>query len=294
MTPSETSYLYDSVIVHNNCLAARVTCRRISYVSPVLPSFCMSLEYASPVRDSETSQHATLSTQTLQQMIGWLKDGSLKPGDKLPSQNELVEQVGVSRTGVREALQMMAVLSLIEIRPGLGCFVKSISPDLVINADVLSILLEREAIVQVVEARKIVEASTAALASERATNEDFWRMEDMLTGVDRAIQRGESVAAVAAEFHVTIAMATHNAVLTKLVKSFHHLMSKAGVLLESHLEDLEKFKKHELQSHRELYDIIRQRDPEKARKAMIEHIEYSESLILDAFHAADMVSSVSS
>ena len=246
------------------------------------------MRFVKAVKESEGSSSPTLSTQTLQQMIGWLKDGSLKSGDKLPSQSEIVEQVGVSRTGVREALQMMAVLSLIDIRPGLGCFVKSISPELVINADVLSILLEKEAIVQVVEARKIIEASTASLASERAINEDFWRMEDSLTGIDRAIRRGESVAAIAAEFHVTIAMATHNTVLAKLVKSFQHLMSKAGVLLELHTKDVEEFKKHELASHRQLYDIIRARNPENARLAMIEHIGYSEALILGALRAADM------
>ena len=245
--------------------------------------------YTNSSKEASASSHETLSTQTLHQMIGWLKDGTLKRGDKLPSQNELVEQLGVSRTGVREALQMMAVLNLIEIHPGLGCFVKAISPDLVIHADVLSILLEKEAIVQIVEARKIVEGGTAALASERATAEDFWRIEDVLTGVDRAIQRNDSVAVLSAEFHVTVAMATHNAVLTKLVRSFHHLMSKAGELLESRGENPKEFMRHELQSHRLLYEVIRQRDPQRAREAMIAHIEYTEQQILDAFHAMDAV-----
>ena len=80
-------------------------------------------------KNSSTVLRDTLSTQTLDQMIGWLKDGTFKPGGKLPSQNELVEQFGISRTGIREALQMMAVLNLIEIKPGLGCFVKRVSPE---------------------------------------------------------------------------------------------------------------------------------------------------------------------
>jgi GntR family transcriptional regulator, transcriptional repressor for pyruvate dehydrogenase complex len=245
--------------------------------------------YVNLTKDSSGDSRETLSTQTLHQMLGWLKTGSLKPGDKLPSQNELVEQIGVSRTGVREALQMMAVLNMIDIRPGLGCFVKAISPDLVIQADVLSILLEKEAIIQVVEARKIVEAGTAAMASERGTAEDFWKVEDVLVGINRALQRNESVAELSAEFHVTVAMATHNAVLTKLVKSFHQLMFKAGELLESRVENLQEFKRHELQSHRLLYEIIRQRDPQRSREAMIEHIEYTEAMILEAFQAADAV-----
>ena len=237
----------------------------------------------------ESTSHETLSTHTLNRMIGWLKDGLVKPGDKLPSQNELVEQTGVSRTGVREALQMMAVLNLIEIRPGSGCFVKAISPDLVIHSDVLSVLLERESVEQVFESRKIIEVGTAALASERGTMEDFWRIEDVLTSIDRLVQRGDSVAAVCAEFHVAIAMATHNEVLTKLIRSFQNLMLKAGELLESRVQDPAKFRQHELESHRLLYDMIRQRNPKRATEAMIRHIEYTQALIGEAFGAADAI-----
>ncbi len=229
----------------------------------------------------------TLATQTLHQMLSWLKDGSFRPGSKLPSQYELVEQLGVSRTGIREALQMMAALQLIEIRPGLGCFVKKVSPEYIINADVLAILLEKEAILEVNETRKIVESGTAALASERATAEDFWYMEDVLTEIDRAIQKGESVAASAAEFHYAVAKATHNCVLAKMVRSFTHLMTKAGELLESSLESVDGFKQNELASHRLLYDVIRERNPEKSRQAMVAHITYSESLVIHAFTEAE-------
>ena len=231
----------------------------------------------------------TLSTQTLDQLIGWLKDGTFKPGSKLPSQNELVEQFDVSRTGVREALQMMAVLNLIEIRPGSGCFVRRISSEYIIHADVLAILLEKETILDLIETRKIVESGIASLATQRAKAEDFWLMEDILTKIDRSIQRGESVAAVAPEFHFAIAKATHNEVLAKLVKSFTHLMSKAGELLESNVGDLVRFKNHELESHQNLYKVLREGDPVKSSQAMIDHIAYSEDLIIEAFKTAQLV-----
>ncbi|PYV36334.1 MAG: hypothetical protein DMG06_30970, partial [Acidobacteria bacterium] len=117
-----------------------------------------------PIKTSIAFARNTLSAQTLHQLMGSLKDGTFKPGSKLPSQNELIEKFGVSRTGIREALQSLAALNLIEIRPGLGCFVKTISPEYIINADVLAVLLEKEAILEVIETRKIVEAGTAALA----------------------------------------------------------------------------------------------------------------------------------
>ncbi|MCI0423939.1 MAG: FadR family transcriptional regulator [Acidobacteria bacterium] len=239
--------------------------------------------------DTSLGLRNTLSAHTLQQLIDWLKKGTFKPGSKLPSQNELIEQLGVSRTGIREALQAMAALNLIEIRPGLGCFVKKVSPEYIINADVLALLLEKEAILEIIETRKIVEAGIAALAAERATEEDFWLMEDVLARVEKAIERGESVSSVAAEFHWALAKATRNCVLAKLVRSFNQLMIKAGDLLETSVEDLVAFKQHELSSHRELYEVIREGDPHKARQAMVQHISYSEGLIVEAFKNAEGV-----
>ena len=233
----------------------------------------------------------SLSTRTLDQLIGWLKDGTFKAGGKLPSQNELVEYFGVSRTGIREALQMMAVLNLIEIKPGLGCFVKRVSPEYIIHADVLSILLEKESVMEVIETRKLVESGIAALATERALPEDYWRMEDVLIAIDRSIQKNESVAVISTEFHCAVAEASHNAVLAKLLRSFTQLMAKAGRLLEDSVEDLGKFKRHELKSHQELFHVIKQRDPEKSRKAMIDHITYSEKLIVGALDRAEKLES---
>jgi GntR family transcriptional repressor for pyruvate dehydrogenase complex len=231
----------------------------------------------------------SLSTQTLDQLIGWLKDGTFKPGSKLPSQNELVEYFGVSRTGIREALQMMAVLNLIDIRPGSGCFVKTVSTEYIVHADVLALLLEKEALLDVIEARKLVESAIAALATERAVSEDFWKMEDVLIAIDRSIQKNESIATISTEFHCALAEASHNAVLAKLVRSFTRLMARAGELLETSIDDLVAFKRHELTSHQELLNVIKQRDPEKSRRAMIDHISYSEGLIVGALKRAEKV-----
>jgi len=247
----------------------------------------MSLQREHSNSNLPTGPRESLSTQTLDQLIGWLKDGTFKSGGKLPSQNELVEYFGVSRTGIREALQMMAVLNLIEIKPGLGCFVKRVSPEYIIHADVLSILLEKEAVMDVIETRKLVESGIAALATERAVPEDYWKMEDVLIAIDRAIQKDESIAVISTEFHCALAEASHNAVLAKLLRSFTQLMAKAGRLMEESVEDLGKFKRYELESHRDLFHVIKQRDPEKSRKAMIEHISYSEKLIVSALKRAE-------
>ena len=235
----------------------------------------------------------TLTEQSIQHMMRWLKDGTFGPGSKLPSQNELVEELGVSRTGVREALQVLAALNLIEIYPGLGCFVRKVSPEDIINADVLAILLEKEAILQVIESRKILEVGTAALAAAQATEHDFWLMEDALNAIECAIRRSASVAYIAPKFHIAVAKATHNAVLAKLVVSFNGLMSKAGELVEASAADLAAFKNHELASHRHLYEVIRSGNPANAREAMASHIEASQALIVEAFRVAEGAAPIS-
>jgi GntR family transcriptional repressor for pyruvate dehydrogenase complex len=140
-----------------------------------------------------------------------------------------------------------------------------------------------------IETRKLVESGIAALATERAVSEDFWRMEDVLTAIDRSIQKQESIAIISTEFHCALAEASHNAVLAKLVRSFTGLMAKAGELLETGTEDLEKFKREELKSHQDLLNVVKQRDPEKSRKAMIDHISYSEGLIVHVLERAEQV-----
>lgn len=231
----------------------------------------------------------TLTEKTIRQLLVWLKDGTFKPGSKLPSQNELVEQLGISRTGVREALQVMSALNLIQIRPGSGCFVSKVATEYIVHADVLAILLEKEPILEVIEVRKILEAGTAALAAERASEPDFWLIEDALSLIAKAIDRGESVARLTPEVHIAIAKATHNPVLAKLVTSFTGLMAKAGELVEATVDDLAGFKQHELLAHRELYRVVREGDPKKASRAMVEHIEASQALIARGFLQAERI-----
>src|SRR5713101_4676224 len=94
-------------------------------------------------------------TEKIQETIlGWIRDAKYPSGSQLPSVPELVRKLEVSRTVIREALQALVGMNLIELRPGLGCFVKSVPSDLVVNADVLASLLGMEAIVEVVAARK--------------------------------------------------------------------------------------------------------------------------------------------
>jgi GntR family transcriptional repressor for pyruvate dehydrogenase complex len=222
-------------------------------------------------------QSISLTQDVKQTLLGWIRDSKFPSGSQLPSMPELERQLGVSRTVVREALQALVGMNLIEIRPGLGCFVKSIRSDLVLNADVLASLLGMEAIIDVVAARRIIEGGAARLAAVTATEEDFEEMEEILRKIERAAHRSQPMYSLTPLFHVAVARATHNKVLEKIVSSFNQLMASGGVLIESK-EVGYPYRLKEYESHRDLYEALKSRDPDKAQHVMEEHI----SLTIDA------------
>ncbi len=216
-------------------------------------------------------QIRSLTQDVKDTLLAWIRDGKFPPGSQLPSVPDLVRQLDVSRTVVREALQALVGMNLVEIRPGLGCFVKSIPSDLVLNADVVASLLGMEAIVEVVAARKVIEGGVARLAATTATEEDFEEMEEILRKIERAARRDLPMYSLTPLFHIAIARATHNKVLEKIVSSFNQLMASGGALIERE-NGSEEYYMAEYRSHRELYEAIRSRNPERAQRAMESHV----------------------
>ncbi|HZT30840.1 MAG TPA: FadR/GntR family transcriptional regulator [Bryobacteraceae bacterium] len=204
-------------------------------------------------------------------LLSWIRDGKYPPGTQLPSVPELVRQLQVSRTVVREALQALVGMNLIQMRPGLGCFVNQIPSDLVVNADVLASLLGMEAIVDVVAARKVIEAAVARLAAVSATEDDLEEMEEILRKIERLAQKNQPMYTLTPQFHVAVARATHNKVLEKIVSSFNLLMAAGGQLIERENVGYQ-YRLSEYESHRELFEALRSRDPDRAQHVMEEHV----------------------
>ncbi|WP_214110848.1 FadR/GntR family transcriptional regulator [Acrocarpospora catenulata] len=206
------------------------------------------------------------------QVKALLRQGRLKPGDRLPSERELCERFGVSRVTVREALRVLEAGGLIEIRVGArgGAFVTSPTSEQIGEGLADLITLSPLTATEVTEARQVFELGIVPLVVERATTEDIAALRDMVRAHQTALDRGEYAMSMSADFHVRVAACTHNPAIEMLVQSFH------GPLLMSLLEaqvvaPLMGYRGSE--EHSAFIDAIATRDVERAMSIMREHLQ---------------------
>jgi GntR family transcriptional repressor for pyruvate dehydrogenase complex len=194
----------------------------------------------------------------------------LAPGTRLPSTQELTRRLGVGRSTVREALNGLATLGMVEIRHGMGVVVAA-GAALDQGQDAIALALAKGVTRDLLEARQIVEVANARLAAQRRTETDLRDLEAVLESHARCL---DYPLKPAAEFHVLIAEASHNEVLVGVFRSFLKPMVTRGPRLYEQLED---FGEWELDQHRSIYEAIRAADPEEAAERMRRHVTAMET-----------------
>jgi DNA-binding FadR family transcriptional regulator len=201
-----------------------------------------------------------------------MRQGQLKPGDRLPPERDLCERFGVSRVTVREALRMLESSGLVEIRVGArgGAFVTVPSSDRVGEglADLLTLSVISAA--DVTEVRMILEAGIVPLVCERATEEDLAELEAICQRSEAALAAGDYSMDMSLAFHIRVAQATHNPAVVMLVESFRGpiLMS----LQQAH-EAAPEMGGLGTREHEQFIEAVRRRDVDSASKIMREHLE---------------------
>lgn len=214
-----------------------------------------------------------ISKTTAAQTVAWqlleiIRRGTFGAGDRLPTEKELCERLSVGRSTVREALQILATLNIVQALPGQGTFVKAPTTADVLRADLIGFLIGRPDALELLEAREMIEPTVARLASLRGTPEDFQRIETLLEAHQAAYAAGKPVSEFAARFHVLLAEASHNKVAVIFMSSILELLMQRGRRFD-HIPD---FQAHEIAAHRGLLAVIRAGDAERAAEAMLRHI----------------------
>lgn len=223
-------------------------------------------------------QTPNLTAELVDQLVGQIEMGALAPGQRLPTEQSIVEATGVSRTVVREALASLRARGLITTRQGLGAFV-AVSPppktfsvahdDLEFIADILRLL----------ELRISLEVEAAGLAATRRSSADLKQMRAHLEALELAIQSTGSGAEADFAFHRSVLAATGNPYFVRIFDAFgQSIIPRQRVRLEAMPPAQRKAYLRKIQrEHRIMMDAIESGDAATARRAARRHLQHAYS-----------------
>jgi GntR family transcriptional regulator, transcriptional repressor for pyruvate dehydrogenase complex len=201
--------------------------------------------------------------------------GTLAPGARLPPERELAQQIGVSRPTVRAGLRTLAALGVVRSRRGSGTYIPDGPPSL--GGEALSFLAALHKVTgdDVYEARRILEVGAAGLAAERATADHLATLADDVAGLFASLGDRQLFLVHDINFHRSVAAASGNAIVASLVEMvavlhYERRRATAARAVDGELRDA-------ADAHRTIYQAIRSRDVERARRAMNDHLLRSRS-----------------
>ncbi|WP_093020449.1 FadR/GntR family transcriptional regulator [Variovorax sp. OV700] len=214
---------------------------------------------------------ARLADQVADALAAEVRSGRLSEGDRLPTEAALAEQFGVSRTVVREAVSRLKSLGLLDSRQGSGVYVRAagVEPLRFEMPHVAS----REAVVQMVELRRALEAEVAALAAERRTPEDVRRIQEAIEALHAAVAAGGNGADEDVRFHRAIAEAARNPFLIGTLQYLRQFLHGATRVTRANEARRADFAREVAQEHARIVEAIEAGDPLRAREAAKSHMD---------------------
>ncbi len=221
-------------------------------------------------------QPKKISSQIADQIRESILAGEYAPGERLPPERELISAFGVSRPSVREALNLLAAMGLVESNQGGGTVVRSLIDSQQGKAlrDLIRTTLDRA--IEVIEVRKGMESWAAYFAAQRALPQDIHRMEEILYRMEENLVDLQSSEDLDAGLHLCIARATHNVIWLHMIQSLFEAMKEfqGGVwrVVYRTKRDYRLLYKH----HAAIVAAICDRDADGARQAMLNHLIFAE------------------
>ena len=223
---------------------------------------------AEPALFGLVNRERRLSDKVADMMLETILSDRLNVGDRLPSERELGEQFGVSRTVVREAVRALVTKGVIDVRSGSGLRVAAVDANAV--SESMSLFLRGGTLdfEKVHEVRTLLEVHLAGLAAERATDDDVARLREIHERMQRETADVEAAARDDLEFHRVIARATHNELFLLLMDSI------GSSLIDIRRQNLGSGSAPmTLNQHKAILELIEAHDPEAARTAMRAHLD---------------------
>lgn len=210
-----------------------------------------------------------LYEQIVEQIEASILSGELNPGDKLPSERELAEQFGVSRTAVREAVKALTQKGLVVVHVGRGTFVTDGTSEVVRHSLGLMLKIgQEESSHYMVEIRELLEPEIAALAAARLTGENLAALREAVAIMDGALDDAATFIEADLDFHLALADGTQNPLVLLLVDALIDLLRELRVRTSRAEGGLARAQQH----HKGILKAVEARDPQAARQAMRRHL----------------------
>ncbi len=212
----------------------------------------------------EKIQSENLSNRVASQLINSIEEGTLKPGDKLPSETELAVELGISRGILREALTILQFQGFISRKPKDGTYIRKIDVEK-ISANSMTESLKMATYLDLIEMREALEVKAIELTILRAKDEEIKEVKDYLESIDI---NDENYNISDYNFHQKLAELSENTLLVNFIDNYYGLIKE---LAEKSNRNLER-KREILVEHKAIIDAILLRDQKLAKEMLIHHL----------------------
>ena len=216
-----------------------------------------------------------LTDEAIAKIRGLIQSGALPPGSRLPPEPQLAAQMGLSRSGVREAVKVLESARVLDVRRGDGTYVTSLAPRLLLEGLGLAVeLLRDDTLLEVVEVRRMLEPVATGMAALRMSDDELDELGRILDDMRAAADDAEKLIQVDTAFHRTVVAATGNETLTSLLDGLSSRTLRARVwrgLIEANSAPTT------IEEHNAIYQALRSRDPLLAQASALMHVNTSEA-----------------
>lgn len=198
--------------------------------------------------------------------------GELKEGERLPSQDKLAKIMGVSRGTLREGLNQLVLMGIIEMRQGSGTYIRSVTPSTFIQSLSPALIMDKASTRELLDARLWIEGAVASLAAKKATQKDIQELRRILDDMKKNYEEENIDKFIGndLEFHLMIAKSSKNRVLMKVLETIREILYKfiAGFFVVR-----PETVKTALRFHTRIFKAIERHNDQEAKKNMESHIQ---------------------
>lgn len=213
---------------------------------------------------------STLPEEIANRLLEQIRAQQLRPGDKLPAERNLALMMEVSRPVLREALRALALMRVVDIRQGDGTYITSLEPQQLISHLDFVFSKDSVALVQLLEARRVVETGNVRLAAGRVTDAQIAELDELLGSMAACIDDPQRFSELDIAMHLAVCAAANNFLLLQ----FMNIISTLGRVSRERTGGLRAVREAALGDHQRILEALRRRDPDAAEGAMRSHLDH--------------------